>query len=220
MTSLTLTAVRPSRGLAWLPLVAILAVCAISLATGRGPTPGASAAAVVGVQGAVPADIYLDATNCTAGSLSIGDILPGDPWKTAQDEGGQLCAIDFGTTNNLPGTSLTMLEDPAAPPAGDAMKCASASCGAGAIDDFENTAAEPAANSEAFGAQVVTTAGLANPVWNVSPAVYDVQDAASTACDTTAVGTGTCGFTWGATATGATAPGTYQAQARLVVLAN
>lgn len=218
MTSTALSAIRPSRSFAWLPLVAILAVCAVSLATGRGPVSNADGASYVGVQATVPADIYVDATNCTAAAVAIGDLLPGDPWKTAQDEGSQTCGIDFGTTNNLTGTTLSMLEDPAAP-AGDAMKCVSANCAGGAVNDYDNPA-EPGAGTEAFGAQLLSSAGIATSVWSAAPAVNDVQDAASPACTTAVVGTGTCTFTWGATAATGTTPGTYQAQAQLVVLAN
>jgi hypothetical protein len=218
MTSIALTAIRPRRTLAWLPLVAILAVCAVSLVTGRGPVPPADGASFVGVQADVPADIYIDTTNCTAASVAIGDLLPGDPWKTAQDEGGQTCGIDFGTTNNLTGTTLSMLEDPLAG-AGDAMKCVSANCAGGAVNDYDN-AAEPTAGVEAFGSQLLSSGGIATSVWSAAPAVNDVQDAASPACTTAAVGTGTCTFTWGATAATGTTPGTYQAQAELVVLAN
>lgn len=220
MTSTSLIAVRPRRTtLAWLPLVAILLVTGVSFVTGTGPIRDAGAASYVGVQADVPADIYVDTTNCVAGAVAIGDVVPGDPWKTAQDEGGFVCGVDFGTTNNLPGTTLTMLEDPAAPAAGDAMKCQSPSCGAGALDDYDN-AAEPAAGTEAFGSQLLNAGGIATGIWSAAPAVYDVQDSASAACSTAAVGTGRCDFTWGATATASTAPGTYQAQAQLVVLPN
>ena len=218
MTPTALTAIRPARTLAWLPLVAILVVCAVSLLTGRAPVSSADGASYVGVQATVPADLYLDATNCVPAAVAIGDLLPGDPWKTAQDEGGQACAIDFGTTNNLTGTTLSMLEDPVAP-AGDAMKCVSANCAGGAVNDYDN-AAEPTAGTEAFGAQLLSSGGIASTVWTAAPAVNDVQDTASPACTTAAVGTGTCTFTWGANAATGTTPGTYQAQAQLVVLAN
>jgi hypothetical protein len=113
-----------------------------------------------------------------------------------------------------------MLEDPAAPASpADAMKCVGGSCGTDSLTDFEGPG-EPAAGTSAFGAQLVSTAGIASAAWAAAPAVFDVQDSASAACTTAAVGTGTCAFTWGATAATSDAPGAYQAQARLVVLAN
>jgi hypothetical protein len=219
MTSIALTAVRPRRAtLAWLPLVAILVVIGVSFVTGFGPVRDANADSYVGVQADVPADIYLDASACTASSVALGDLLPGDPWKTAQDEGGAVCSISFGTTNNLAGTTLSMLEDPGAA-FGDAMKCNGATCGGGAIDDYDN-AAEPTPGVEAFGAQLLGSGGIASPIWSSGPAVHDVQDTADATCDTADVGTGNCDFTWGATVATGTTPGTYQAQAQLVVLAN
>lgn len=216
----TPTSPRVSRGLAWLPLAATIAVLVVSLMSGRGAVPTGEAA-VVGVSATAPADIFLDATNCTATALSIGDLIPGtDPWKTAQDAGGQVCAIDFGTTNNVDGTTLAMLEDPAAPASPtDAMKCVGGTCGTDSLADFEGPT-EPAPGTSAFGAQLLSAGGIAAAVWPASPAVQDVQDSASTACTTPSTGTGTCSFTWGATASTTDLPGAYQAQAQLVVLAN
>ncbi len=219
LTSTTSTP-RMSRGLAWLPLAAIIAVLVVSLVSGRGPVPS-SEAATIGVSASAPADIFLDATNCTSGALAIGDLVPGtDPWKTAQDAGSQVCAIDFGTTNNVDGTTLAMLEDPAAPASPtDAMKCVGGTCGTDSLADYEG-GAEPAPGTSAFGTQLLSTGGIAAAVWPLEPAVQDVQDSASTACTTPTTGTGTCSFTWGATAATTDLPGAYQAQAQLVVLAN
>lgn len=206
----------------WLPLALLVGACLLSWVSGRGPVPAADGATYVGVTGSIPADIYLDATNCTAAAVAIGDLVPGtDPWKTAQDQGGQACSLDFGTTNHLAGTTLSMYEDPAAPAAPtDAMKCVSGGCSGNALADYEHASAEPAAGTDAFGAQLLSASGLASAVWNVAPAVHDVQDAASPACVTGAVGTGTCAFTWGATSSMSAIPGPYQAEARMVVLAN
>ncbi len=207
-------------GVAWVPAVLLLGMILFSFATGHGPVPTGQAA-TVGVQASLPANIYVDATNCAPASLAIGDLVPGtDPWKTAQDASGQTCSIDFGTTNNNAGTTLSMLEDPAAPASPtDAMKCVGGGCSTDALADYDN-AAEPAAGTSAFGAQLLSASGLATAAWAVAPAVNDVQDAASTTCTTVAVGTGTCAFTWGATAATSDLPGAYQAQAQLVVLAN
>lgn len=205
----------------WLPAIVLVTALLVSLVTGRALTRSADAASTVGVQASAPADLYLDAAGCPAAAVNLGELVPGtDPWKTAQDEGGQVCSIDFGTTNNFPGTTLTMLEDPGAPATPtDAMKCVSATCTGSAIADYES-AGEPAAGTSAFGAQLLAASGIATGAWNPAPAVYDVQDTASTACTTAAIGTGTCDFTWGATATTSQAAGAYQAQAQLVVLAN
>lgn len=87
------------------------------------------------------------------------------------------------------------------------------------IADYEGVG-EPAGGSSAFGAQLLSAGGIATADWPLAPAVNDVQDAASTACSTSAIGDGTCTFTFGATAQTADVPGAYQAQAQLVVLAN
>lgn len=206
--------------LQWLPALLITALIVLSLVSGR-PLVATGSAAELGVSASVPAEIFIDATNCSAASLAIGDLVPGtDPWKTAKDSSGQVCAIDFGTTNNTSGTSLAMLEDPAAPASpAEAMKCVGSGCGNDSLADFSGSA-EPAAGSSAFGSQLLSATGIAAASWAVEPAVHAVQDSASTACTTSTIGTGTCSFTWGATAATSDAPGAYQAQTRLVVLAN
>ncbi|MCW2962062.1 MAG: hypothetical protein JWM90_2449 [Thermoleophilia bacterium] len=210
-----------SRLLAWLPLAALLVVIAASLVTGRAPSIGsANAASSIPVEGEITSDLYLDATGCSAASVAIGELVVADPWKTAQDtSGGATCSLDFGTSNHMAGTTLTMLEDPAAPVApAAAMKCITPDCLGSSISDFDGPA-EPAAGSSAFGAQLLSVGGVATGTWSAAPAVHDVQNAGDTTCETSATGTGTCAFTFGATASAASAPGSYQAQARLVVLA-
>lgn len=218
---LTSRIASPARRAApWLPLALVLALIVASFVTGRGPVPSGHGAAYVGVNASLAADIYVDASGCSASAVAIGELLPGDPWKTAQDQGGQACAIDFGTVNNTAGTTLTMLESPTAPATPTAaMKCVGPTCSGDSIADYEGTA-EPAPGTSAFGAQLLSAGGLATPVWPLAPAVNDVQDAASTACSTSTAGDGTCTFTFGATAETADVPGAYQAQAQLVVLAN
>lgn len=217
-----LMTLRLSSTLSWLPLAAIAVLLCTSVLLGRTLMPFADAATVVPVTGSIANDIFLDGTGCTAAAMVIGDVVPGtDPWKTAQDQGGQTCSIDFGTTNYAPGTTLSMLEDPGAPASpANAMKCAAGGCTGSSLGDYDNPAAEPAAGTSSFGAQLVSSGGIAAAVWNPAPGVYDVQDTASPACSTPAVGTGTCAFTWGATASTGVLSGTYQAQAQLVVLAN
>lgn len=206
----------------WLPLVALCALVLASAVLGRGLLPSADAASVVPVTGSIAADIFVDATNCTPAAVNIGDLVPGtDPWKTAQDQGAATCSIDFGTTNHAAGTTLSMLEDPAAPPApADAMKCTVGACTGDALTDYQNVGGEPAAGTSAFGAQLLSNTGIATSVWNATPAVYDVQDTASPACVTGIIGTGTCAFTWGATASTGDLSGSYQAQALLVAVGN
>lgn len=208
------------RAAPWLPLAVALALIVSSIVTGRGPVPTGHGASYVGVNASLAADIYIDASGCGASAVAIGELLPGDPWKTAQDQGGQACAIAFGTVNNAAGTTLTMLEDPSArtSPAA-AMKCVGGACSGDSIADYESPG-EPAAGTSAFGAQLLSAGGVASPRWATAPAVNGVQDAASTACSTSTVGDGTCTFTFGATAEAADMPGAYQAQAQLVVLAN
>lgn len=211
---------RSRRPLAvWFPFAGIVAIVLLSFVTGRGPVTEGHAAQV-GVNAELPADIFIDPTACTASAVNIGDLVPGtDPWKTAKDQGGQACDISFGTTNGTDGTTLSMLEDPANA-AGAAMKCGVGSCTGSSIGDFENASAEPAIGTASFGSQLLSTGGAASAVWPLEPGVQDVQDTASPACTTAAVGTGLCSFTFGATAAVATPPGAYQAHANLVVLAN
>lgn len=211
---------RSRRRLAvWFPFAGIMAIVVLSFVTGRGPVTQGHAAEA-GVNAELAADVFIDPTACSASAVNIGDLVPGtDPWKTAQDQGGEVCAISFGTTNGTDGTTLSMLEDPAAAP-GAAMKCAVGGCAGGTIDDFENGSAEPAIGTSAFGSQLLSSGGAASAVWPLAPGVQDLQDSASPACTTATIGTGTCSFTFGATAAVATQPGAYQARANLVVLAN
>lgn len=208
--------------LAWLPFALVLSVVVASCILGHSVVGSADAATTVVVEGEVAAEIHIVTAGCSAASLDIGDLLPGvDPWKTAHDESGQACRIGFGTSNHHAGTTLTMLEDPGAPAApADAMKCVGAGCAGDAIDDYQHAAAEPAAGTSAFGSQLLATGGLAGGLWNFAPAVRDVQDAADPACTINSAGDGTCDFTWGATAAAGDTPGSYQAQAQLIVIAN
>ncbi|MCW2925409.1 MAG: hypothetical protein JWM98_2813 [Thermoleophilia bacterium] len=203
-----------------LPAACIVALLVLSLVTGHGLVRQA-AATTVDVTGSVDDEIFIDAAGCSAASVNIGDLVPGtDGWKTAQDQSSQTCSIDFGTTNHLSGTTLTMLEDPAVAP-GSALKCVAGGCPTGSsIADFEDASSEPPAGTAAFGTQLLSSAGAASPVWSLAPGVHDLQDAGDAACTTPGIGTGTCAFTWGAIAAATTPPGAYQAQANLVVLAN
>lgn len=207
------------RAVPWLPLAVIIALLTWSLLSGHGPVPTAQAATIT-VDGNVDSEIFIDASACTAIAVNIGELVPGtDGWKTAQDEGGQACSIDFGTPNYLPGTTLSILEDPAVA-AGAALKCVASECAGASIADFEDTSAEPTVGNAAFGTQLLSSAGVATPIWSLSPGVHDLQDSAAAACSTPSTGTGTCAFTWGAVAAATTPSGAYQAQANLVVLAN
>lgn len=208
------------RALVWLPLALVAAVLAASLLSGRAPVPFAEGASVVPVTGSVAADVSIDASACLPASVVIGDIVPGtDPWKTAQDNGGGTCVIAFGSTNVTQGVNLDVLEDPGAPATPtDAMKCVGAGCGGDSLTDYDN-AAEPAAGTSAFGSQLLSTGGIAVGVWSAEPAVHQVPDAGDTACQTSAIGTGTCAFTFGATAAATDVPGAYEAQVQYVALA-
>ncbi len=209
---------RPA--VALVPLAFVVVLLAIALVTGRGPIPTASGASTVEVTGSVAADVSIDTAACLAPSVAIGELVPGsDPWKTAQDNGGGVCSIAFGTTNVSSGVNLTVLEDPAAPASpADAMKCVAASCTGSALDDF-SAGGEPAPGTSAFGAQLLASGGGASGVWPAAPAVNAVPDVGATACQTSATGTGTCDFTFGATASTGDGTGAYQAQVRYVVLA-
>lgn len=217
---MTMARIPHSRALTWLPLLAVLALLVASVATGRGPgVDSAVAASTINVDGEITTDIFVDATGCGATAVAIGQLVVADPWKTAQDEGSATCSIDFGTTNHAAGTSLTMLEDPAAPATPtDAMKCTSGDCTGSAMDDYEGSS-EPTPGTSAFGVQLLAAGGAASSVWSTAPAVYDVQDTGDAACQTSGVGTGSCDFTFGATAGSSDQVGTYQAEAQLLVLA-
>lgn len=219
ITSAVAAPARRGRSARWIPCALLVALVFASFVLGRGPVTE-SHAADIGVTGSLAPDIFIDASACTAAAVDIGELVPGtDGWKTAQDQGGQACSIDFGTTNHEGGTTLSMLEDPAAA-AGPALKCVVADCAGASIDDFESATAEPSVGTAAFGTQLLASAGAATPIWNFSPGVYGLQDAAAAACSTPSIGTGTCAFTWGATAAATTRSGAYQARVNLVVLAN
>lgn len=203
---------------AWIPLALLVTAAATGWWNAGGPVQSAGASEVE-VTGSVAANLFLDTGDCSAASVAIGEMVPGlDPWKTAQDESGELCRISFGTTNHAAGTDLVMYEDPAAPAApADAMKCVT-TCPGAALDDYQG-ASEPAAGSSAFGAQLLGVGGVARGLWSQPPAVNEVGDTGVAACRTLGVGTGSCSFTWGATAATSDGPGDYQAQVSLLVLA-
>lgn len=207
------------RARTWLPLVALLALLALSVVTGRGTDVRGAHAATIAVTGSNPNYLFVDTSGCPASSVAIGELVPGDPWKTAQDAGGGGCALDFGISNHVAGAELTILEDPAAAanPA-DAMKCVGGGCSGDAIGDFQG-AAEPAGGTSAFGIQLLGSGGVATPVWSGGSNVYDIQDSGDTACQTAGTGTGTCTFTFGAAASATDATGAYRAQAQALVLA-
>ncbi len=204
----------------WVPLAIALALVIGSLVTGRGPESPAAGATVVPVTGSNAAVVSIDTTGCTPGSTAIGELVPGtDPWKTAQDEGGATCSIDFGTTNGTLGANLDVLEDPSAPPSpAAAMKCTGGGCSGHAIADFSGSG-EPAAGTSAFGAQLLGAGSGASAVWSAAPAVHAIADTSDTACQTSAIGMGNCTFTFGATAAASDPAGSYEAQVRYVVLA-
>ncbi|MCW2927964.1 MAG: hypothetical protein JWM86_1932 [Thermoleophilia bacterium] len=205
--------------LVWLPLVVLVVLLAASATTARGIVPSAGAASTIDVTGLVDELVYLDATGCsTPSSLALGDLVTDDPWKrTAAD-----CSIMFGSSNSALGADLQVLEDPAAPAAPtDAMKCIVASCSGGsydgAINDAPVNSVAPTTSASAFGLQLEGAAGTAAPVWTVGRA--NPASAASTACNTTGIGDGTCNFRFGASSNATDGPGAYQAQVQFIVLA-
>lgn len=208
--------------LAWLPLALLVLLLVISVLIGRAPVPVAHAASTgtVDVEGSVAVEVSVVTTGCTPASVTIGEIIPAaDPWKTAQANGGGTCTIQFGTTNSSFGANLAVLEDPGAPAApADALKCIGGGCGSSAISDYSG-AGEPGIGTSAFGAQLLSASGGATGVWAVAPAVSAIADAASTACQTNATGTGTCNFTFGATASATDSAGSYEARVQYVALA-
>lgn len=216
--------VEPRRSLlrttaVWLPLVVLAVLLSASALSGRGIVTDAGAATTIDVTGLVDELVYLDATGCSApAALAIGDLVPDDPWKRT----GADCAITFGSSNSALGADLQVLEDPGAPIApADAMKCIVASCSGGSFDGAINDAtadsAPPTSSASAFGLQLESAGGLAAPVWTVGRA--NPAAAATTACNTAAVGDGTCSFRFGAASNASDGPGAYQAQVQFLVLA-
>ena len=201
--------------LAWLPLALLLAALMLHL-TGASLVGTAHAVNpdTVDVSGIVDKDVQFDASGCLAGSLSLGTLVPDDPWVTTPSD----CVFSFGTNNSSAGADLVVQEDPIAG-AGNAMKCV-AGCGSDSIADLPGgVAAPPTAPSSAFGMRLMSASGAATSVWNANPWAYPVS-AASTACHTASAATGTCSFRWGAMAgSGSDQPGTYQAQIQVTVLA-
>jgi len=208
--------------LSWIPLAILVVLLAASVVLGRGTLASPADATTVNVTGSITTSVFLDASGCTPTAVAIGELVPGtDPWKTAQDTGGQACTLSFGTAGHAPGTTLSMFEDPGAPVAPTAaMKCVSGGCAGHALNDYGNPSSEPVAGTSAFGAQLLGASGAANRIWNLSPAVYAVSNAPSDACATPGIGTGGCSFTFGASANASDPPGAYQAQARALVIGN
>jgi len=222
MTNLTLTRQAPPEPAhrwidvaAWLPLVLLAAVLALHLA--GAPLIGTAQAVntqLITVTGVVDKDVQFDPSGCAAGSLSLGTLVPDDPWVNTPSD----CVFVFGTNNSSAGADLVVQEDPLAG-AGPAMKCV-AGCGADSIADLPGgVAASPGAPSSAFGMRLMSVGGAATNVWNLAPWVYPVSGAA-TACQTSSAASGTCSFRWGAmSSSGSDQPGSYQAQTQVTVLA-
>lgn len=209
--------------MSWVPLALLVGVLLLA-AIGRPVVPPSSAAvksSTITVTGSVRAEVHLDATGCTSvAALDLDQIVPDDPAR----ETAANCNVTFGSTNNLAGTDLTVQEDPAAPatPA-EALKCIAASCTGDSVADYSG-AGMPTAPASAFAMRLDasgpgTTPG---PGWSTSTDVSGDMHAVaapSTACRTSAIGDGSCGFRFAAMATSASdQPGDYQALARFVVL--
>lgn len=207
--------------LRWLPLAALSLLLAASMLAGRGSFALDAGATAVPVSGSVSSTVFVDASACLPAAVAIGDLLPSDPWKTAQDNGGQTCNLSFGSPSHAPGTTLTILEDPAAAssPAA-AMKCVSGGCTGHALADYSNASGEPTVGTSAFGMQLLGASGAASGLWNAAPAVYPVANGASSACATASTSTGACSFTFGAAANAGDPPGSYQAQALALAIGN
>lgn len=211
------------RALSCVPLAMMLAV--LLMAAAGAPLVGQSSAAVTGstitVTGSVDAEIHLDASGCTSvAALDLDQIVPDDPARETASN----CDVSFGTTNHLPGTDLTVQEDPAAPATPtDALKCIAASCTGDSVADYSGTGM-PAAPASAFAMRLHTTAAgtTPGPGWSRSADVTGDMHALagpSTPCRTSAIGDGSCGFRFAAMATSANdQPGDYQALAQFVVL--
>lgn len=212
---MTTSSAPRTRYLAWLPLAAVVALLLVGAITGGSGLPSAQAADEITVTGLVDEYVYMDATGCSgASSLAIGDLVPGDPWKRTTAD----CSILFGTSNSALGADLDVLEDPAAPATPpDAMKCQVASCGTSELDDVAANSIPPASAASAFGVQLEAASGLASAVWTTGRA--NPVAAADTACNTAAIGDGTCAFRFGASADTGDGPGAYQAQVQFLVLA-
>lgn len=205
---------------AWVPLFVILAVVAYTIATGHSAVERADAA-TVHVQGNVAgAGVYLDATECAPAAGAIGDVLLGtDAWRTAQDATSQVCKLTFGAPGNALGADLMIVDDPLAAGVADpALRCTVGACSGKSIADY-TAMTEPAANTSAFGAQLLNVGGAASAVWTAAPAVYDVGDAADVPCHTSNTADGNCSFTWGVTGAANETPGTYVAHVQSLVVA-
>lgn len=206
------------RILPWLPLALLLFVV-LAGALGIRLTPisfGANPEQVI-VTGSVDKEIHLVPTCAGAAALNLGSVVPDDPAvQTAAN-----CSMTFGTDNSAAGADLVINEDPASP-AGNAMKCV-ATCGADTIADYEGVGM-PAAPASAFSIRLDSIGGAAAAIWTINGdltgQMYDVQDAADLACQTSSLVDGTCSFRFAAqVASVSDAPGSYQALVQATALA-
>lgn len=201
--------------LAWLPLVA-LAITLIIQLLGLHPIGNALAASGTGtidISGSMAKVVEL-APTCPGASVTIPNLTPGDPGRETPSPG---CVMTFGSNNSTAGADLVVSD---AGGAGPAMKCVTSStCGSTTLADYEDTSGSATfPTGSNFGMRLESRSGVASSGWTVngssiaSPgAWYDAQDAPDTACSTAAIGDGICSFRFGASASGSTPPGTYEA---------
>jgi hypothetical protein len=205
---------------AWIPLCVVLVAIAASAVSGHSLVRGAHAGTVL-IEGDVASSaVTLDTTACTASAGTIGDVFLGtDAWRTAQDATGQVCSLTFSAPGNPAGADLIVIDDPAdSGVASPALRCTVGACTGHSIADYSSTS-EPAANTSAFGTQLINVGGAAAAVWSIAPSVHEVRDTTDVPCHTSNQSDGTCSFTWGVTGAASETPGSYVAHVQSLVVA-
>ena len=181
-----------------IPLLVVVAIVIASVLGYRmtSVADAASSAEPINLGATVGKIVTLDTSGCSGAALAIGDITPDiDPMKFTTVD----CTVSFASNNSALGAQLTVAENPAALPAGHAMKCQAVSCAGSFLDDYSAAGAAPAGTS-AFGVRLDSATGAASNVWPVAPAIRPAADAATVACQTASAANGTCAFRFGATA--------------------
>lgn len=200
----------------WSPAVVLL-LAAVWMWYGGHVVPPAGAGTAsdtVTINADVDKEIHLS-NACVGTALTVGTVTAdGSAKETSSD-----CSITFGTNNDLAGAELRVSDASAATaPGRAAMVCVGGGCGAATIPDAQGSPLPGSISASAFSLRLASVAGLAAGVWSVNPATnftgnfYDAADTPDLACQTAAIGDGTCRMRFAVRASGVQAPGSYQAE--------
>ncbi len=210
--------------LAWIPLVLVAAILAIS-ALGVQVVPAAVSATpsdvgLTDVLGTVDVEVTLE-VDCP--SAAIANLEPGGVAR----ESAVPCTMTFASNNPM---GAELLVDDVNNLTADTMRCVVGACGAASLPELPTDPADPAtdvpAGSSWFGVRLAAMSSMGaqapNTVadWTINPtslagAHHIVPDAPEAACHTTEPGRGgRCSFHFAAQASASQPAGTYQADVR------